>query len=59
MIYRLGLLDFADVPATLNIHKDCTMKKKLPAYIPYSFSIRELFLHHIEIRAVPKKVSSL
>lgn len=56
--FRLGVTDVADVPCNLALHDNSTSKRKLPAHVPSSFSLRQLLLHHIEIRAVPKKVSA-
>lgn len=56
LLNRLSLQNVADAPTNLIFDGESSTRKKLPVNIPPLFSLREIFLHCVEIRAVPKKI---
>ncbi|KFM72827.1 Methionine synthase reductase, partial [Stegodyphus mimosarum] len=56
LLKRLNILHLADVPANLQLKNDSPGKRKLLSHIPSSLSLKNIFLHCVELRSVPKKI---
>ncbi|GIY20024.1 methionine synthase reductase [Caerostris extrusa] len=57
LLERLNIIQYAETPVKLHT-LETSAKRKLFTYIPQYLSLRDIFLHCIEIRSVPKKILS-
>ncbi|XP_054724199.1 methionine synthase reductase-like isoform X2 [Uloborus diversus] len=56
LIDRLKLQQYSNCSTKISLHPNCTNKRKLPTHIASQLSLRDIFLHCVEIRSVPKKI---
>ncbi|XP_055939636.1 methionine synthase reductase-like isoform X2 [Argiope bruennichi] len=56
LLNRLNISHHAESPVILCIPKSSISKKKLPAHLQSYLTLKDLFLHCVEIRSVPKKI---
>ncbi|GBM31521.1 Methionine synthase reductase, partial [Araneus ventricosus] len=52
----LKVFHHAESPVTLCIPESSISKKKLPSHIQSQLTLKDIFLHCVEIRSVPKKI---
>ncbi|KAG8180128.1 hypothetical protein JTE90_027082 [Oedothorax gibbosus] len=56
LLQRLNVPHLSESVVRLSIPDECAGKRKIPAHIPPFLTLRDIFLHCVEIRSVPKKI---